>query len=145
MPIILKFAFIGGIGLPVFFLTAWQLIERAIPIDWNGVILAWLHEFQVMLWPSSLLMLAAPQDYLNVTSLLVALAVNVALYAFIGLLVAKALGSTALLCAVGLLLLCGLLFLNRFWSGHVISFILVGLVFAGMLLLMRGLNRQQPA
>ena len=99
MSIVLRFALIGGIGLPVFFLAAWQLIERAVPIAWNGVMLARLHEFQVMLWPSSLLMLAAPQHYLNVTYLSVALAANVVLYAFIGLLVAKALRSTALLCA----------------------------------------------
>jgi hypothetical protein len=132
-PIVLKFVLIGGIGLPVFFLAAWQFIERAISTNWNGVMLAWLHEFQVMLWPSSLLMLATPEDYLNVTYLLVALAANVVLYGLVGLLVAKGLRSPALLCAVGLLLLCGLLFLNRFWSGHVISFVLVGLALTAIL------------
>jgi hypothetical protein len=145
MSIVLRFALIGGIGLPVFFLAAWQLIERAVPIAWNGVMLARLHEFQVMLWPSSLLMLAAPQHYLDVIYLSVALAANIVLYTFIGLLVAKALRSTALFYAVGFLLLCGFLFLNRFWSGHVSSFILVGLVFAAMLFYIRGLKRQQTA
>jgi len=142
---ILRFASIGGIGLPAIFLASWQLIERAVPVDWGGPLLAWLHEFQVMLWPSSLLMLGTPQDYLNLTYLLVALAANVVLYAIIGLLVAKALRSAALLCAVGVLLLCGFLFLNRFWSGHVISFILVGLALAAILFYIRGLTRQQPA
>ena len=74
-----------------------------------------------------------------------ALAANVVLYAFIGLLVAKALRSTALPCGVGLLILCGFLFVHRFWSGHLISFILVGLVFAAMLFYIRSLKGQQTA
>jgi|GEM_PF-6045770 len=84
-----KFALLGGIGVPVVFLGIWQAIEAFVSdVGTKLDAIIWLHEFQLMLWPFSIVLLGSPEDEMNLVFLLIAVAGNILLYGIIGSVIA---------------------------------------------------------
>jgi hypothetical protein len=111
------------------FLGAWQLIERQVPdVAARLDLMAVQNEYQVLLWPSSVLLLASPAETLSVGLLLAASAANGLLYAAIGMTVLASSRRPALLVAEASILLVGVWLLGRYWSASMTAIAVVAML-----------------
>jgi hypothetical protein len=134
---VLWFAIGGGVGIPLFFLVAWQIISRT--LHGTGTIvelMVWVEAFRIMFWPSSMyLVVSAPGDGAGeLKYLLLLILVNIGVYALMGLAVALALRSRAAQIALGLVLVAAMYGLNAYWSEHLASFIVAAILLVLLLL-----------
>jgi hypothetical protein len=142
MKFVLWFAIAGGVGIPLLFLASWQIISKTL----NGTatmvnLMVWVEAFRVMFWPSSMfLVVNTPGDgagELNYLMLLIL--ANVGVYALMGLAVALAIRSRAAQIVLGLFLLVAMYGLNAYWSEHLASFTIAGIL---VMLLLVGIFRK---
>jgi hypothetical protein len=128
----IRLALVGGLGVPIAIMILWQFIRWVLSSDADLLVdvMEWFESFRVMLWPSSLLMaFRSPGDLTGqISDLLVALIVNVSIYASIGF--ATALASRHRAAEVLLVLtVVGVLYcINAFWSSHLFSFLVTALI-----------------
>jgi len=121
----------GGVGIPLLFLGAWQVVmatlqgtETMIPA------MAWLESFRVMFWPSSMFFVVrAPGDNSGELQYLVVLIlINVGVYALVGLAAALALRNRAAQFVLAGILLAAMYGLNAYWSQHLASFLIAAIL-----------------
>jgi len=126
---VLWFAIIGGAGVPLLFLAAWEFLLKGL----QGTevllgIMVWFEAFRVMLWPSSMfLVVSAPGTGSELSYLVGLVLLNVGVYALIGLAVALA-RRRATQIALGLFLVAVMLGVNMYWSEHLASFVIAAVV-----------------
>lgn len=122
----------GGLGVPVFFIALGHAIRGTLASNSNLLldVMEWFEPFRVMLWPSSLLIVVrAPGDTVaELSDLLVAVLINIGVYALLGL-------GTALACrhrVAEVLLMIAVVLLaygvNVFWSNHLPSFVITAAI-----------------
>lgn len=134
MKFVIGFALIGGIGIPAFFIALWALTIAVLKGNADALYeaWAWYEAFRVMLWPSSLFIVArATGDVAGeIQDLLIAVLSNIGVYALVG-------GATALACtnriaevALVIIVLTLVCSVNAFWSSHLPSFFITAAVVA---------------
>jgi hypothetical protein len=122
----------GGLGVPVFFIALGHAIRGTLASNSNLLldVMEWFESFRVMLWPSSLLIVArAPGDTVGeLSDLLIAVLINIGVYALLGLASALACRhpvAEILLVVAVVLLAYGV---NVFWSNHLASFMITAAI-----------------
>jgi len=131
--LVLWFAIAGGVGVPLLFLAAWEILLKAFQgTDTIIAIMVWVEAFRVMFWPPSMfLVVNAPGNTAGeLNYLLVLILLNVCIYALIGLAVASALRRRAAQIALGLFLIAAMFGVNVYWSEHLASFVIAAVVVA---------------
>lgn len=117
-----KFALLGGIGVPVVFLGIWQAIEALIlDVGTKLDAIIWLHEFQLMFWPFSIVLLGSPEDEMNLGFLMIAVAGNILLYGIIGSVIALGERFPVLYLVAAVLVLIAWFAITSFWGSHFLS------------------------
>lgn len=130
-------AITGGIGIPVLFLVAWQVVLNTLHgTEAMSGVMAWFEAFHVMFWPSSMfLVVRAPGDSSGeLRYLIVLILINVGVYALLGLAVALARRSRAAQLLLATLLIAVMYALNEYWSQHLASFVIGAIVLALVLI-----------
>lgn len=124
--IVAVFTLAGGIGTPVFFIASWQIISRTLQGDRLINVMEWFESFRFMLWPSVMFLVhrqdGGTQQWVD---LLVAVGLNVALYAALGCCVAFAIRHRLSQVPLLICLIAILYGLNVYWSQHLASFLVV--------------------
>jgi hypothetical protein len=123
---------IGGIGIPLFFAVIWALARASLTgnADVLYEVWGWIEAFRVMLWPSSIFIIArsAGDTAGEIQDVLIAILGNVGVYALLGTATALARGNRIAEVVVVIIVLVLAYAINVYWSNHLPSFLIAAAI-----------------
>jgi hypothetical protein len=130
--LIVGFVLIGGIGIPLFFAALWALARASLAGNADALyeVWGWIEAFRVMLWPSSIFIVArsAGDAAGEIQDVLIAILGNIGVYALLGGATALARGNRIAEVVLVIIVLVLAYAINVYWSNHLASFVIAGAI-----------------
>jgi hypothetical protein len=130
--LIVGFVLMGGIGIPLFFAALWALTRASLAGNADALyeVWGWIEAFRVMLWPSSIFIVArsAGDTAGEMQDVLIAILGNIGVYALLGGATAFAFGNRIAEVVLVIIVLVLVYAINVYWSNHLASFVIAAAI-----------------